>query len=165
MRKGLEVLIFISEFRSTSPFSFLDSPSLKSHFWSPSTPPLPPIPPAPPYPIKNEQCPMRAKTKTNRDTCDCFKFWLVHSVVCVRCGSLYMSLPVVFQLQMSWEVNQYHENQMQMGRNDKDKTISKMDNPAEKTSVKCYKLKLGQTQTQTRAKITISPDGSPTNIT
>lgn len=55
---------------------------------------------------------------------------------------------------MSWEVNQYHENQMQKGRNDKDKTISKMDNPAEETSVKCNKLKLAQ-------KLQVLPTGVP----
>ena len=33
---------------------------------------------------------------------------------------------------MSWEVNQDHENQMQMVRNDKDKTTSTMDIPEEK---------------------------------
>ena len=35
---------------------------------------------------------------------------------------------------MSWEVNQDHENQMQMVHNDMDKTISKMDIPEEKKS-------------------------------
>lgn len=33
---------------------------------------------------------------------------------------------------MSWEVNQDHENQMQMVHNDKDKTTSRMDIPEEK---------------------------------
>ena len=33
---------------------------------------------------------------------------------------------------MSWEVNQDHENQMQMVHNDKDKTTSTMDIPEEK---------------------------------
>ena len=33
---------------------------------------------------------------------------------------------------MSWEVNQDHENQMQMVHNDKDKTTSMMDIPEEK---------------------------------
>jgi len=33
---------------------------------------------------------------------------------------------------MSWEVNQDHENQMQMVHNDTDKTTSMMDIPEEK---------------------------------
>ena len=43
-----------------------------------------------------------------------------------------IQLPVVFHVQMSWEANQDHENQMQMVHNDKDKTTSRMDIPEEK---------------------------------